>query len=111
MHFVYYAFVMITCIGILSEIEDIAYTEFNELILEQVHLGKLNVVDSRIDEWQDMLEEMLGVVSAPADNTLCMSGMASCDGSRGIGAREAGEAMASLILEICYTLFWSPHLT
>ena len=51
----------------MSKIEDIADTEFDEL-LQQVHLGELNVVNSRINERLDMSEELLGVVSAPADN-------------------------------------------
>ena len=51
-----------------SDIEDISDTEFSEL-LQQVHLGKLDVVDSLIHEWLDMLEELLGVVSDPADDT------------------------------------------
>ena len=42
--------------------------EFDELS-QQVHLGKLEVVDSRIHERLDMQEELLGVVSDPADDT------------------------------------------
>ena len=44
-----------------------ADTEFCEL-LQQVHLGELNVVNSRTHEQLDMLEELLGVVSDPADD-------------------------------------------
>ena len=62
----------------MSEIEDIADSKFDEL-LQQVQLGKHDVVDLRIDERQDMSEELLGVVSAPADDTLSTSGMASRD--------------------------------
>ena len=47
----------------MSEIEDITGTEFDGL-LQRVHLGELNihVVDSRINEHLDILEELLGVV-------------------------------------------------
>ena len=51
-----------------SDIEDIADTEFGEL-LQQVHLGELDVVDSRIHERLDMSEKLLGVVLDPADET------------------------------------------
>ena len=34
-----------------------------------MHLGELDVVDSRIHEPLDMSEELLGVVSDPADDT------------------------------------------
>ena len=40
------------------------------LWLQQVHLGKLDVVDLRINQQLDMSEELLGVVSAPADDKL-----------------------------------------
>ena len=63
----------------MSKIEDIADTEFNEL-LEQVDLGELDVVESHIDEWQDMSEKLLGIVLAPV---LSMSWMAPCDGRCG----------------------------
>ena len=53
----------------MFEIEDITDTKFDEL-LKQVHSGEVDIVDSRINEWQDMLEELLGVVSSPADNKL-----------------------------------------
>ena len=46
----------------MSEIEDIAGMEFDELLLQQMHLGELDVVD-----W--------GVVSVPADDALSTSGM------------------------------------
>ena len=58
----------------MSEIENITGTEFDEL-LQQMHLGEFDVVDSRINERLDMLEEQLGVISAPADDTLSTSGM------------------------------------
>ena len=48
--------------------------EFKEL-LQLVHLGELDVVDSRINEQLDMLEKVLGVISVPVDNTLSTSGM------------------------------------
>ena len=54
----------------VSEIEDIAGTEFDELLLQQMGLGELDVVDSRINQQLDMSEELLGVVSAPADDKL-----------------------------------------
>ena len=56
----------------MSEIKDIADTEFDEL-LQQVHLGEVNVVDLRINERLDMSEELLGVVSDPVDDTLSTS--------------------------------------
>ena len=54
----------------MSEIEHITDTEFGKL-LQQVHLGKLDlhVTYSHIVEWQDMPEELLGILSAPADDT------------------------------------------
>ena len=48
--------------------KDIADTEFGEL-LQQVHLGKLDVVDSRINERLDMSKELLIVLSDPANDT------------------------------------------
>ena len=51
----------------MSKIKDIADTEFDEL-LEQVDLGELNVVESHVDEWQVLWQELLGVVSAPVVN-------------------------------------------
>ena len=62
----------------MSEIKDITDTEFNDL-LEQVDLGELNIVKL---QW-DMLEELLGVVSASADSTLSTLGMALRDGKCG----------------------------
>ena len=56
----------------MSEIEDITDTEFDEL-LQQVHLGELNIVDSRINERLDMSEELLGVVLYPVGDTLSSS--------------------------------------
>ena len=59
----------------MSEIKDyIAGPEFDEL-LQQVCLGVLDIVDSRINERLGMLKKRLSVVSAPADNTLSTSGM------------------------------------
>ena len=52
----------------MSDIEDIAGTKFGKL-LQQVHLGELDVVDWCIHERQDMLEELLGGVLVPADDT------------------------------------------
>ena len=64
----------------MSEIKDVANTEFGEL-LEQVYLDQLDIVDSsRIDEQQNMSEELLAIVSAPPDDTLSMSGTAPRDG-------------------------------
>ena len=67
----------------MSKIEAIADTESYKL-LEQVDLGKLDIVESRIDDWQDTSEELLGVggaavLLAPADDTLSTSGMAPCE--------------------------------
>ena len=58
----------------MSEIGLIADKEFDE-VLQQVHLGELDVVDSRVNERLSMLAELLGVVSDPADDTLSTSGM------------------------------------
>ena len=58
----------------ISEIENIPNTEFDEL-LQQVHLGKLGVVDLHINERLDMSEELLSVISNPADDTLSTLGM------------------------------------
>ena len=58
----------------MSEMEDIADTEFGKL-LQQVHLGKLDIVDLSINERLDMLVELLGVVSYAADDTLSMLGI------------------------------------
>ena len=66
----------------MSEIEGIADTEFNKL---HVDLGELNSelnVDEGSTDGQDMLEELLGVVSAFALST---SGMALCDGRHVFG--------------------------
>ena len=58
----------------MSEVEDIAGTEFDEL-LQQVHLGELDVFNSHINKPLDMSEELLGIVLAPADDILSMSGV------------------------------------
>ena len=60
----------------MSKIKGIADTE-------QVDLCKLDIVESRMNGRQDMSEELLGVVSAPSNDTLSTSGMASCDGRYG----------------------------
>ena len=57
----------------MSKIEDIADSEFDKL-LQQVQLGKHDVLDLRIDKWGDMSKELLGVASASADGTFCWSG-------------------------------------
>ena len=59
----------------MSKIKDIAVTEFDTLLLQQMHLGELVVVDSHINKRLDTLEELLGVISAPADDALSTSGM------------------------------------
>ena len=59
----------------MSDIKDITGTEFYEL-LEQVQVGKRDIVNSQVDEWQDMLEKLLVVVSAPADDTFSITGIA-----------------------------------
>ena len=66
----------------MSEIKDMADMEFDEL-LEQVDVGELDVVKSRINKQQDMSKELLGVISAPMDGTLSTSGMAPPDGRCG----------------------------
>ena len=58
----------------MSEIEGITGTDLEEL-LQQVHLGELDVFDSHINERLDTLEELLGIVSAVANDTLSTSGM------------------------------------
>ena len=45
----------------MSKIKD---TEFNKL-LEQTNSGELDVLDYHIDKWQDMLQELLGIVPTP----------------------------------------------
>ena len=62
----------------LLEIQNNASTEFDAL-LQQVHLGELDVLDLFINEQQDMPEGLLGVVSTPANDTLstCTSEMVS----------------------------------
>ena len=55
--------------------EDIAGMEFDELLLQQMHLGELDVVDSHINKRLDMSEELLGVVSVPADDALSTLGL------------------------------------
>ena len=77
MRLVYYTLVDNHMYINMSEIEDIAGMEFDEL-LQQVHLSELDVrcvVVLRINERLDMSEEMLGVISDPADDTLCTPGM------------------------------------
>ena len=44
----------------MFEIKDIADVEFNEL-LDQVDLGKLQVLESLVDEQQGMLEELMDI--------------------------------------------------
>ena len=53
--------------GVSSDVYEKADKEFNELL--EHNLGDLDVVKSRTDG-QDMSEELLGVVLAPADDTL-----------------------------------------
>ena len=43
--------------------------------MQQVHLGELDIVDSRIYQRLDMSEELLGVVLTPVDDALGTSGM------------------------------------
>ena len=64
----------------MSKIEHITDTKFHKL-LKLVQWGERNVVNSHIDEWQDRSEELLGVISAPADDTLKgHRGWHPCDG-------------------------------
>ena len=61
-----------------KHVRDLKYRryEIKKKLLEQVHLGQLNIVNSlRIDERQNMSEELLAIVSAPLNDTLSMSGM------------------------------------
>ena len=53
----------------MFEIKDIAGTELDEL-LEHVGLGKLNLVESRTNGLDISEELLLGVILAPADDTL-----------------------------------------
>ena len=59
----------------MSEIEDIAGTEFDKLLWQRVRLTELDVVDWRISQRLEMSKELLGVVSVPADDALTTSGM------------------------------------
>ena len=52
----------------MSEIEDIADTEFNKLV-EHVDLGELDVSEPRTHGW-DMSEDLLDVVLGPVDDML-----------------------------------------
>ena len=65
---------LVICMHI-SEIEDITGMKFDELLLQQVHLGELNVVDSHTNQRLHMSEELLGVISVPVDDALRTSGM------------------------------------
>ena len=58
----------------MSDIEDIANSEFNEL-LEHFDLGELYAVESSTDG-QDMSKELLGIVTATTDDALSTSGIA-----------------------------------
>ena len=61
----------------MTKIEDtvlVSQIQINEL-LKDVDLGKLHIVESRTGG-QDMSEELLGVISAPVDDTPSMSGLA-----------------------------------
>ena len=58
----------------MSEIEDIANMEFDNLF-QHVNLGELDI--SQVAHEQDLLEELLGVILVPADDTLSTSGMAN----------------------------------
>ena len=51
----------------MSEIKDVADTKFDEL-LEHIALGELDIVESRANG-HDVSEELLGIGSAPADDT------------------------------------------
>ena len=63
----------------MSEIDDIADMKLNEL-LQQVDWGDLDIVESRIDQRQDMSKKQLGVALAPVGDTLSTSGMIPHDG-------------------------------
>ena len=53
----------------MSEIEDTTGMEFVELS-QQMYLGKLDIVDSHINEGLGMLKKLEDVVSALVDDTL-----------------------------------------
>ena len=55
----------------MTVIKDITGTELDK-VLELLDFGKLDVVESCIDEPQDMSEELLCIVLAQADDTLNM---------------------------------------
>ena len=59
----------------MSEIEDMAGTKFDQLFLQQMPLGELDVVDSRINQRLDMSEELLGVILVPADDAFSTLGV------------------------------------
>ena len=63
----------------MSEIEDIANMKFDEQHVDLGKLGKLDVVKS-LTVKQDLLEGLLGVVLAPADDTPSTPGWHTCDG-------------------------------
>ena len=56
----------ITGMSEMSEMEEIAGMEFNNLF-QHVDLGKLD--SSQVVHGQDLSEELFGIFSAPADNT------------------------------------------
>ena len=56
-------------------IEDIAGMEFDELLLQQVHLRELDIVNSRINQRLDMSEELVSIFLVRADDVLSMLGM------------------------------------
>ena len=65
----------------MSEIENFAYTGFDELV-EHVDLGEPDVVEFCTDS-QDMLEELLNVVLVPVDDTLSIRRWHTRDGKCG----------------------------
>ena len=72
----------------MSEMEDIADMEFDNLF-QHVDLGELD--DSRAAHGQDLSEELLGVILAPADDTAKYIG----DGTPAVGwCEEPSSGMA-----------------
>ena len=80
----------------MSEIEDIADTEFDEL-LEHVDLGELDVVELRTES-QDMSKELLDFVLVPADDTLSLRRWHTRDGRCGNCVRKWTRAKGPFLL-------------
>ena len=64
----------------MSEIED--NNEF-DVILGSTNLDELDLTSSMMNKQQDLSEELLGVISAPADDAIGTSGVAPQEGMCG----------------------------